>query len=666
MFRSISKSIMAKLLIQFFLVGIIPLIGMSYLTYYLSEGAMKSVVFQNIASINAIKKVQTLEFLKDRMENLTLLSRTQQIRNMINNKTYQEMSPIFGYYMKAFGYSDIILLNETGQTVYSAASNMEFDTSTENNPKTASATKGLWEKIIASETPMMTDMVRHKAGAEPALFMGAPVYADTGELYAVLICQINAARISALIVDTPYTSVLDAETGAGRINRDTYIVGSDSLLRTKSAHSGNEAVLKERVDPEIYSLALKNASGTGKSIGTLKENVLNAYSLVGLQKAIGTDFDWAIVTVVNEDEAFALLNKLKINTFMGMAIFVLLIGIAGVYQSRMIGRPINELSYRIIKLNDGDFTAEVPLTDPNRSDEIGMLLRTFNDGSKKFRHQLKSLLDSTNLLIESITRISTTASQLATSASETSSSISEVTTTVEEVKQTSQVASEKAEYVAQSADSTTRISHAGKQATENTMLGIDRIKKEMNAIAESTVQLSAQTKSIEDIINTVSDIADQSNILSVNAAIEAAKAGEHGKGFSVVAQEVKSLANQSKEATNQVRGILNDIQKATSTAVMATERGTKSVAEAIELSEQAGDAIDRLSDRVTESSEAAMQITASNQQQLSGMDQLSQAMESINDATQQNLDGVKQLEDAIKNLEAMAQTLKAITASYKI
>ncbi|MDO9263155.1 MAG: methyl-accepting chemotaxis protein, partial [Desulfosalsimonadaceae bacterium] len=553
-----------------------------------------------------------------------------------------------------------------GQTVYSAASNMEFDPSTENNAKTESATKGLWEKIITSETPMMTDMVRHKAGAEPALFMGAPVYADTGELYAVLICQINAARISALIVDTPYTSVSDAETGAGRINRDTYIVGSDSLLRTKSAHSGNEAVLKERVDPETYSLALKNTSGTGKSIGALKENVLNAYSLVGLQKAIGTDFDWAIVTVVNENEAFALLNKLKINTFMGMAIFVLLVGIAGVYQSRMIGRPINELSYRIIKLNDGDFTAEVPLTDPNRSDEIGMLLRTFNDGSKKFRHQLKSLLDSTNLLIESITRISTTASQLATSASETSSSISEVTTTVEEVKQTSQVASEKAEYVAQSADSTTRISHAGKQATENTMLGIDRIKKEMNAIAESTVQLSAQTKSIEDIINTVSDIADQSNILSVNAAIEAAKAGEHGKGFSVVAQEVKSLANQSKEATNQVRGILSDIQKATGTAVMATERGTKSVAEAIELSEQAGDAIDRLSDRVTESAEAAMQITASNQQQLSGMDQLSQAMESINDATQQNLDGVKQLEDAIKNLEAMAQTLKAITASYKI
>lgn len=666
MFRSISRSITAKLLVQFFLAGIIPLIGIGTLTYYLSKGALKTEVFQNIASINTIKKVQTLEFLKDRLENLTLLSRTQQIRNMINNRTYREMSPIFEYYMKVFGYSDILLLNETGQTVYSAASNTEYDPYGDGTAGNDAVTKGLWEKIIASETATMTDILLHAAEEEPALFMGAPVYADTGELYAVLICQIKVSRITALIADAPPGGAMETETRGPTVKRNTYIIGADALLRTRTAHAGNEAVLKHRMDPKTYTLAQKQVSGTIASVDSRGESVLQAYALVGLQNALGVDFDWTIVTEVDEKQAFGLLNKLKINTLAGMAIFILLVGMAGVFQSRMIGRPINELSYRIVKLNEGDFTAEVPLSDPNRSDEIGMLLRTYNDGSKKFRHQMRSLLESTNLLLESITRISTTASQLATSASETSSSISEVTTTVEEVKQTSQVASEKAEYVAQSADSTARISYAGKQATENTMLGIDRIREEMNAIAESTVQLSSQTKSIENIINTVSDIADQSNILSVNAAIEAAKAGEHGKGFSVVAQEVKSLANQSKEATNQVREILSDIQKATSTAVMATERGTKTVAQAIELSEQAGDAIDRLSDRVTESSEAAMQITASNQQQLSGMDQLSQAMESINDATQQNLEGVKQLEDAIKNLETMAQTLRTITASYKI
>ncbi len=666
MFRSISKSIMAKLIVQFFIVGLIPLIGMGTLTYYLSKDAMEKQVFNHIASINSIKKVQVLEFLKDRIKNLTLLSRTQHIRTMLNNKTYQEMSSIFEYYMKAFGYSDIILLNENGETLYSAAKNMEYNIDSNVNVDTDTATKGLWEKIINTEIPTMTDILIYKEDIAPALFMGAPVFADTGEMSAVLICQINATRINALISDKTDMKALNAEKAGKDDSRDTYLVGSDLLMRSSSRFLENDAILKQEVDTRAAKQAFKNKKGTERGKDYRGTEVLSAYSHLELPTKLVTDFDWAIITKVDESEAFALLEKLKMNTYWGTAILIFLVGIVGFIQSRMIAKPINELSYRIVMLNDGDFTAEVPLTHPNRSDEIGLLLKTFNDGSKKFRSQMTSLLDSTNLLVASITRISTTASQLATSASETSSSISEVTTTAEEVKQTSQVASEKADYVARSADSTTRISYAGKQATENTMIGIDRIREEMNHIAESTVQLSGQTRSIEDIINTVSDIADQSNILSVNAAIEAAKAGEHGKGFAVVAQEVKTLANQSKEATNQVREILGDIQKATATAVMATERGTKTVAEAVELSEQAGNAIDRLSSRVTESAEAAMQITASNQQQLSGMDQLSQAMESINDATQQNLDGVKQLEDAIKGLEEMAQTMKSFTSSYKI
>ncbi len=656
MFRSISKSIMAKLIIQFFIVGLIPLIGMGSLTYYLAKDAMKTEVFNHITSVNSIKKVQILEFLKDRMKNLTLLSRTQHIRTMLNNKTYSETSSLFEYYMKAFGYNDIILLNEKGKTLYSAARDTEYDVDSEMTIETEAATRKLWEKIIAAEVPTMTDIVKYQENAAPALFMGAPVYADTGELSAVLICQINATRMNLLIAE---------QTGMGD-SGDTYLVGADLLMRSSSRFLGNDIILKQEVNTRTARQAFQNETGTETGEDYRGIEVLSAYSHLNLPKWIGTDFDWAIITKMDQSEAFALLNKLKMNTYWGMAILVFLVGIVGFIQSRMLAKPINELSYRIVMLNDGDFTAEVPLTHPDRSDEIGLLLRTFNDGSRKFRKQMKNLLDSTNLLVSSISRISTTASQLATSASETSSSISEVTTTAEEVKQTSQVASEKAEYVARSADSTTRISFAGKQATENTMLGIERIREEMNHIAESTVQLSSQTKSIEDIINTVSDIADQSNILSVNAAIEASKAGEHGKGFAVVAQEVKTLANQSKVATNQVRAILGDIQKATSTAVMATERGTKTVAEAVELSEQAGNAIDRLSSRVTESAEAAMQITASNQQQLSGMDQLSQAMESINDATQQNLDGVKQLEDAIKGLEEMAQTMKSFTSSYKI
>jgi len=656
MFQFITKSIMTKLILQFFLVGLTPLILLGAVTYYYSKDTLRTEAFNHITSVNNIKKEQTLEYLKNRLKNIILLSRSEYIRKMLDSGTYQEMSPIFDYHIKVFGLSDIIMLNKDGQILYSAAKNTVYDNSKDNQSEINPEITELWKKVIQTQEAMMTDIYRDKPGAEAALYMGAPVFSLIGDLDAVLIFKIDSERINTLISD----KIGMGETG------ETYLVGKDFLMRSNSRSRPHNAILKLRVDSNAVKLALKHQSGIAQTKDYQGARVLCAYSYLDLEKQLGTDFDWAIITQVNETEAFNLLNKLRINIFWTVIILVILVGFVGFLQSRIIARPINDLSYRFVMFNDGDFSVEMPESQKQRNDEIGLLLKSFTDWTRKFRKQMKRLMDSTNLLISSISRISTTASQLASSASETSSSISEVTTTVEEVKQTSHVANEKAKYVSQSADATAKISYAGKQSTENTMTGINRIREEMNYIAESTVKLSDQTKSIEEIINTVSDIADQSNILSVNAAIEAAKAGDQGKGFAVVAQEVKSLADQSKEATNQIRTILGDIQKATSAAVMATERGIKTVEEAVELSEQAGDAIDRLSKKVVESAESAMQITASNQQQLTGMDQLSQAMESINDATQQNLEAVKQLEDALRGLDELVQAMNDITSSYKI
>jgi len=654
---------MRKLVVQFFIVGLLPLIIMGGLTYYFSKSALETKSLNQIESVNSIKKEHTVEFLKDRVNNVTLLSRSQHLRNMINYQTYQGMSVLFDYYMKMFGYSDILLLNHDGRLLYSAIQNKEFDDETESQEEVNQTITGIWERVNETNEPVLTDIKKVQNQIDPALFIGAPVYGDIGDLAAVLIVQINATRITELMSD---------KTGMGETG-ETYLVGSDdAFMRSKPRlFKGGTAILKIKVDKQIMkkdkeTIAVNKGGSITKAIDDYDgKRVLMAVSNLDLKTKLSTDFDWVIITQKHKTEAFNLINKLLIIMGIIFSILIFVVGIIGYVQSTLIARPINDLSYKIVLLNDGDFTVELP-EQRGRQDEIGLLIKSFNDGTKKTRKQMKMLMDSTNLLVSSISRISTTASQLASSASETSSSISEVTTTVEQVRQTSEVATEKAEHVAKSADNTNKISQAGKTSTENTMAGVNRIKGEMNYIAESTVQLSDQTKSIEEIINSVSDIADQSNILSVNAAIEAAKAGEHGKGFAVVAQEVKSLADQSKESTNQVRTILEDIQKATSAAVMATERGTKTVNEAVELAEQAGNAIDRLSTKVTESSDAAMQITASNQQQLSGMDQLSQAMESINDATQQNLDGVKQLEDALKGLEDLVHTMRDITSSYKI
>ena len=334
------------------------------------------------------------------------------------------------------------------------------------------------------------------------------------------------------------------------------------------------------------------------------------------------------------------------------------------FLTRAIVSPILELSQNVSKVARGDLTIEIRNGD--RKDEIGILMDGFNEMVNNLQVQTKEMTEGSGTLAASISQISSTVAEMATSATETSSSVAEITATVEEVRQTVQVSNKKAAQVVDQSKRSEDIADNGRKSTEDTIEGIKRIREEMDYIAESIVKLSEQTQSIGQIINSVNDIADQSNLLSVNASIEAAKAGEHGKGFAVVAQEVKSLAEQSKESTTKVTSILSDIQKATSAAVMATERGGKAVETGVSLSAQAGDAIRTLASNVKESSQAALQIASSSQEQLVGMDQLVEAMENIKEGSNQNAEGARQLESAVQGLQSLASKLNNLTKKFTV
>jgi len=333
--------------------------------------------------------------------------------------------------------------------------------------------------------------------------------------------------------------------------------------------------------------------------------------------------------------------------------------------SASIVRPIRDI-VSIVKgmaQGEGDLTVRLSV---DREDEVSELARWFNTFMEGLQAMVKEIMQGADLLATSSSQISATASELASSSAESSSSISEISTTMEQVKQTTSISSEKAEQVSQTAEYVAKTSETGMKASQDAVEGIGRIKEEMEYIAESIIKLSEQTQSIGDIISVVNSLSNESNLLSVNASIEAAKAGEYGKGFAVVAQEVKSLADQSKQATARIRTILNDIQSATSTAVMATERGGKAVDAGVDLSVQSGETIKTLAQNVTESSKSAAQIAASSHQQLAGMDQLSQAMMSIKDASLQNVDGARQLEEAIADMSELGSKLKKLAGRFNV
>jgi methyl-accepting chemotaxis protein len=312
-------------------------------------------------------------------------------------------------------------------------------------------------------------------------------------------------------------------------------------------------------------------------------------------------------------------------------------------------------------------------TDAERQTAAAALQRAHGELEARVEERTRNLAQvvveiraAVNVLGAAVSEIVALTGQLASVATETATAVAQTTTTVEEVRQTAQLSSQKARSVSDSAQKAAQSSQTGKKSADESVEGMQRIRQQMESIADSMVRLSEQTQAIGQIIAAVDDLAAQSNLLAVNAAIEAAKAGEQGKGFTVVAQEVKSLAEQSKQATAQVRTILNDIQKATSAAVMATEQGTKAVEAGVKQSAQAGESIQALTGSVTESAQVATQIAASSQQQLAGMDQVANAMTAIKQASTQNVAGARQMEGFARQLKELGQKLKELTEQYQV
>ena len=312
------------------------------------------------------------------------------------------------------------------------------------------------------------------------------------------------------------------------------------------------------------------------------------------------------------------------------------------------------------KIAKGDLNVQIE----TRSEQ-DVLGNAFTKLVESLRHYTLELSQAVGLLGSSASEILAATTQVASGTVESASSINETTTTVEEVRQAAQLSSQKAQLVSDSAQRVVQVSGSGQKSVQETSAVMDRIREQMETIAQTVIRLSEQSQSIGGIIAAVTDLAGQSNLLAVNAAIEAAKAGEQGKGFAVVAQEIKSLAEQSKQATAQVRGILSDVQKATSNAVMATEQGSKAVEAGVKQAAQAGEAIRILAETSDEAVQTAIQIVSSSQQQVVGMDQIGIAMENINQAGMQNAASMKQMEVAAQNLHELGEKLKELVAQFK-
>lgn len=300
------------------------------------------------------------------------------------------------------------------------------------------------------------------------------------------------------------------------------------------------------------------------------------------------------------------------------------------------------------------------------ADEIGQLQETFNDMLLSLREiALQSRAVCENLTIAASQILSSTQSQAA-GTKQQAAAVQEITTTVEQINLSSKQVAERSRQVASTADAVAQSGHAGLQAVHETTMGMEAIREQAETVAENIITLSERTQAVGEIIATVNEIAEQSNLVALNAAIEAADARESGRRFSVVANEIKNLADQAKEATSQVRGILEQTQKGINTSVMLTEEALKRVEVGRERTNMSEQVIRQMADNIQDSVHAFQQIVGATNQQQIGLEQVTQALHEIRQASQQTAQTTAQLERSSAELSNLGQQLAKTLEKYQL
>lgn len=331
--------------------------------------------------------------------------------------------------------------------------------------------------------------------------------------------------------------------------------------------------------------------------------------------------------------------------------------------ARRLARPLEDLRDAAAAVAAGDLTRRIEIRG---SGEIADLATSFAAMTEGLQATLTELSAATEKLESGAGEILGSVSRQAAMATQQAAAINETSTTASEIAQTSKQATAHADSVIEATQRSDELSQEGLRVVEEAVTASGNLGEQVNRIASTMSDLSERTLQVGEIIASVKDLAEQSNLLALNASIEASKAGEHGRGFAVVAMEMRNLAEQSKQAAVQVRAILSEIQKGARDAQAATEEGAKRATASIALSRSAGEAIEGLQMVIKESAVAARQIANNTRQQTIGVEQMVTAISELSQAINESAAGTRAIEEGSASLTAVSRQLAQALRRYRV
>lgn len=298
------------------------------------------------------------------------------------------------------------------------------------------------------------------------------------------------------------------------------------------------------------------------------------------------------------------------------------------------------------------------------TDELGELARATARAFNKVREFSLSLRETAATLGDSASRIEQSNVAQNEVITRQAAALQEAQVTAQEIRQTSVVAAQKAEGVLQQTQAMEELGRDGEAAIARSIASLQEIREQVTNMATRIKLLGEHTRQIENITRTVKDLADQSNMLALNAAIEAVRSGDHGKGFGVVAREIRSLADQSIQATSRVRQILQDIGLSIRSTVEMTEQGVNRVNASVEQVRAFGDSMRRLSSITQENTSAVRQISAAVNQQNVGVNQIFQAINDLSTIMNEAMARLNETSTVTVDVRGVASHVSTLISNY--
>jgi methyl-accepting chemotaxis protein len=422
-----------------------------------------------------------------------------------------------------------------------------------------------------------------------------------------------------------------------------------------------ESALKQhraRVEAQL------RAGDTGDTIAVMAAEpgvVASAAELDGAMNRVESALE--TLSMVGQQRVDAIAEQSRTLILAGMGIAVILALIVSAMIRRAISGPLSAMMEFVQRIGRGDLAGQPAEEGP---DEFGRLGTTLNGMVAGLRDLARQSRDATHQIDAATSEIRASTQEQAASVEEQLAAVQETAATVDQITHSGAQIGKRAQEVIAAAQATVRTSDSGLRAVEETVLAMAGIRDQAERVAENIVALSEKTQAIGEITTTVNDISERSHLLALNAAIEAAAAGEAGRSFSVVAAEMKSLADQAKDAAAQVRAILGDIQRGINSSVMLTEEAVKRATTGRERTSTTQDAIQEITARMQEAVQTFQQIVASTNQQQLGIEQVMGALTNIRQASQQTATGTRQLDQAAANMAGLSQGLVSLADRYRL